>query len=68
MYGMIMLLKEVGFRCPPSIGKLQRQRFGEKERGHLFKNYTILEERQASVSEPFPLKHPKKTPHHLLPD
>ena len=54
----------MGFCCPLPIGKLQRQRSGEKKWSLLFKNYVILEEWQASASEPTPSRTPRKKPCH----
>ena len=59
----ILFLNRNGVLPPLSIGKLHWQRGSvENERTLLFKSYTILEEWQASASEPISSKHPEKNP------
>ena len=49
--------------CHHPLGKFQRQRgLVEKERGHLFKSYIILEEWQASVLESIPFRTSRENP------
>ena len=57
----------MGFFYTLPIGQFWKQTFGEKERGLLFKSYTILEEWQAYALEPIPSRIPREKPCHPMP-
>ena len=68
---LILLTNEKGFGCLlPTIGKLWRQRFGEKRRGLLFKGCIIWEGGRLLPQSPSFQKTQRKIgkPHHPLPD